>query len=124
MTDPIVVKLPFFNLKYNTIKEGFRHDIELHPTHLLWTMSAYIDILPKPDDALQLVKEDQYINQNDFVIKSNLLYTQSYYHNDTEVWVLSLLSLGNSEPITDCKFETESDMREVEKVLHSWLLNQ
>lgn len=84
MSQPIRFQLPLFDLKYNTIKEGIEHYVEFHDTHLLWVLKAYIDVLPKSEDGEFAIKENQYTDQTDLILKSNQLYVYSYYCNTSE----------------------------------------
>lgn len=124
MIYPLKVELPLFNLKYNTIKQEIAHYIEFHETHLIWVLKCYIDVLPKTEDGEFEIKENQYTDQTDFVLKSNQLYIYSYYCNTNDLWVVSLngISKPNADCLQDCKFETEAQMRQVEKVFHEWLI--
>lgn len=111
------IKLPLFDLKYDKIKENIKHHIELYDTHLLWVIECWLDKHPKPDDDLGLIKENQYCNEVDFIPKNKIISIESYFDSGCELWVL-VVYFG--ERSTDCKFETESEMRKAEIILHEW----
>lgn len=118
MTDPKIIKLPLFDLRYNKIREGIEHFIELHPRHLVWKLHCYLDIHPKEDDDFFTVKENEYFCNVDVILKDKIGSIESYFDNKYELWVVAVWFGDRS---TDCKFETEASMRKVEKELHNWI---
>lgn len=118
--EPLIITLPLFDLTYDKIKEAICHEITLFDTHFTHKLDAYYDSHPKPDDDLGIVKEDEYYNHFDFVLKSAIVSIESNYSNEHETWVLSIYC--SSGRYNDCKFPTEDALRKVEKQLHNWLL--
>lgn len=118
---PIKLTLPFFDLKYDKIKEPICHYVELYPAHLIYDFQCYMDKHPSPDDVDNFtVREDVYENNSDFILKKSIANTNSYWSSGSEIWKYDIhLTSGQ---YLSFKFQDESEMRKVESLVNKWLL--
>lgn len=116
------IKLPLFDLKYNTIHKDLPHShcLELYDTHIAYSLNCYMDDLPKKEDGEYEVKEMQFYDSYFVIPKTQITGIISYYCNKHELYVIEILSAT-----TDIcpKFETREQMIEVREEILDWFDN-
>jgi hypothetical protein len=117
MSEPIKIELPLFDLKYNKNLKRIQHHFILEEDMLVFVLECYMDVHPKPEDDLPVIKYEQYLNQIDRIRRKDIYYVCTKYNNDMETWSLEWW-FGNEDLY--CNFETEAQLREVEKVFLDW----
>lgn len=123
MSDPQLIELKLFDLMYDKINSSIQYYIELSHQFLIYHLEAYIDHHYTPseeEDGKYGIDENRYLHERYTVLKKTIQVIETYWDNKTEIWVLGILCPANTISI---KFQEESQMREVEKLLFTWLIS-
>lgn len=113
-----IIDLPLFDLQYNKNIKKIRHYIELKGAYMIFVIECYMDIYPKPDDDIGIIKYEDYCNQVDRIRKSDIYWIKSRFEDTVGCWSVSWY-YGSED--TYCNFETEHEAGVFEKQLMDWL---